>query len=52
MVRKHTSTSASVEETAFASTIELFNRPARDKLSMFKHGQYRGCGVQGTFGTN
>ena len=49
-VRNHTTKSAAVEETAFSSTLELFNRPPPGKLGVYKHGQYRGCGTEGTFG--
>ena len=48
-VRQHTSKSASLAETKFSSTRELFHRP-KGKLSMYRHGQYLGCKNGGTFG--
>ena len=46
-VRQHVGKSASVSETAYGSMMELFNRPAKNKLSIYTHGQYRGCGWAG-----
>jgi hypothetical protein len=57
-VREHVAKKTDVSDTAFGSAAELFNRPlsnqywrsARDKLSVYTHGQYRGCEFGGTFG--
>ena len=49
-VRQHVAKSAAVSETAFGSTVELFSRPPKRRLTMYQHGQYRGCGLRGTFG--
>ena len=46
----HSSAARALSETAFGSSLELFNRPRKDKLSVYTHGQYRGCGIDGTFG--
>ena len=49
-VRQHVAKSASVSETAFGGTLELFSKPPQTQLSAYTHGQYRGCGTGGAFG--
>jgi hypothetical protein len=49
-VRQHVGKSAAVNETDFGSTFELFDRPDPNKMHVYTHGQYPGCGVGGTFG--
>lgn len=49
-VRQHVGKSAGVSDTAFNSTFELFGPLPEQSVAVYTHGQYRGCGKDGTFG--
>ena len=49
-IKKQSLKTSGVLDTYFMSFFEMFDTPKRAEL--FRHGQYEGCGVQGTFGAS
>lgn len=52
-LEEHVGKAAAVSETAFFARFELFGRVnKKSDLHKYRHGQYEGCSVRGTFGTS
>ena len=50
-LKSHVLKSASIASTGFFSRFKIIDSNSAD-LRLFSHGQYEGCGVQGTFGAS
>jgi hypothetical protein len=46
------SKSAGLLDTSLHAQFELFGEPSKRELARFKHGQYKGAGTHGTFGSS
>jgi hypothetical protein len=46
------SKSAGLLDTPLHAQFELFGEPSKRRLRRFKHGQYKGAGIHGTFGSS